>query len=154
MGGEQVVGEPPGFAAEDERVAGAVLDMIIAPGAAGAVEKDTGGPDTAEERRPGGVDLDLHGVPVVEAGAAELGVGDLETEGFDEMQAGAGGGAEAGDVAGVGGDFGADEDDVEGDLRPAEIEFGLARVGVLHGDSIGIPTGRGNECFDRAGRLA
>jgi hypothetical protein len=89
------------------------------------------------------MNLDVDGIPVVEAGAAELGVGDLEAEGFDEMEAGAGGGAEARDVAGVGGNFGVDEDDIERDGRPAEIEYGLAGVGVLHGGRIGRGGGLG-----------
>ena len=147
MGGEDVVGEPLGFAAEDEGVAGAIVDLGVGAGAAGAEKKKAGGLEGIEAGLPRGMDLDVDGVPIVEAGPAELGVGDLESEGFDEMELRAGGGAEAGDVAGVGGDFGINEHDVERDRRPAEGEVGFARVGVFHLGRIGGEGREGNSAI-------
>ena len=79
------------------------------------------------------MNLHLDGIPVVQARAAKLGVGDGKSEGFDQVEAGAGGGAQAGNVAGVGRDFRADEDHMEGGGWPPEIELGLAGVGMFHG---------------------
>ena len=141
--GQQVVGQSLGLAAEDQRVAGAVFDVRVGPGTAGAVEEKAGGSERVEAGLPRGMDLYLDGIPIVEAGAAELGVGDLKAQRLDQMEAGAGGGAQAGDVAGVGRDFGMDEDDVERDGRPAEIEFGFSGMGVLHGGRIGAGAAKG-----------
>jgi hypothetical protein len=59
------------------------------------------------------VDGQLDRRPVVEPGAADrLGI-DAEGDRPDEVEAGAGGGAEPGDVAGVGRDLGGDEDDLQ-----------------------------------------
>jgi hypothetical protein len=51
-------------------------------------------------------------LPVIHAGAFKLGVVEPEPEGFDQMKGGLRGGAEAGDVAGVRGNFGFDQDNV------------------------------------------
>ena len=53
----------------------------------------------------------VHRIPVVQSGPAYLAIGQPETQRADEMQARARGGAEPGDVARVGRDFGFDEDD-------------------------------------------
>ena len=80
----------------------------------------------------GGVKGEVDGFPVVESGAAELFFGEVEAEGFDEVEGGGGGGAEASDVAGVGGDDGFDEDDVKGDGGPVEGELVALAGAVLH----------------------
>ena len=56
---------------------------------------------------------DAQRVPVVEAGALELAVGDREAQRLDEVQRAAGRGAESRDVAGVGWDLGFDQHDVQ-----------------------------------------
>lgn len=145
MGGEQVVGKTFGFAPEDEGIAGTVSGLGVGAGTAGAVKEKTGGSEGLKASGPRGMDLHLDGIPVVEPGAAELGVGDFESQRFDKMETGAGGGAEAGDVAGVGRDFRVDEDDVERDRRPAEVEFSFARVGVFHGEKDRDLSGRGQD---------
>jgi hypothetical protein len=57
--------------------------------------------------------LDAQTGPVVKPGAAARLFGDVETEGVDEVEGAAGGDAGAADVAGVVGDFGFVEDDLE-----------------------------------------
>ena len=111
------------------------------------------------------MDLNLDGIPIIEPGAAELGVGDFESQRLDQVETGAGGGAKAGDVAGVGRNFGVDEDDVQRDGRPAEIEFGFSGMGVFRAGRIGtgategkpFPAGgawAGNRYFLRRARAA
>lgn len=56
---------------------------------------------------------DIHEVPVVQTGALQVAVGDLKAEGPHQMQPRAGGGAGAGDVAGVLGDLGLKKHDVQ-----------------------------------------
>jgi hypothetical protein len=55
----------------------------------------------------------VDGGPVVEAGALQAAVVEAEPEPADEVEAGAGGGAEARHVAGVRRDFGLPEGDVQ-----------------------------------------
>jgi hypothetical protein len=54
---------------------------------------------------------------IVEPGAAQGLVAELEAEGFDKVELGPGVGAEADDVAGVGRNFGLVEDDCDHGLR-------------------------------------
>jgi hypothetical protein len=51
-------------------------------------------------------------LPIIHASAFELGVVELETEWFDQMQRGVGRGAETGDISGVRRDFRFEQDDV------------------------------------------
>ena len=51
-------------------------------------------------------------LPIIHPGPLQGAVVELETERFDEMQNGIGGGAEPGERAGVRRNFGFDEDDV------------------------------------------
>ena len=105
--------EAGGFAAEDEVVAGLVGDFGVVSGTVGLDEPEAGGGGKGlAEGGPVGPAVPGDLLPVVHAGAFELAVVELEAEGFDEMEGGVGGGAEAGDVAGVGRDFGFEEDDV------------------------------------------
>jgi hypothetical protein len=52
-------------------------------------------------------------LPVIHPGALEMPIGDLESERFDQVQLGSGGGAEARDVARVRWDLGLEQDDAE-----------------------------------------
>jgi hypothetical protein len=52
-------------------------------------------------------------LPIVHAGAFEMPVRDLESERFDQVQLGSGGGAEACDVARIRWDLGLEQDDAE-----------------------------------------
>ena len=141
--GEQTGGEALGFATENEGVAGGEGCVVVAAGAAGAEQEEAVRAEGLGARGPGGVDGDLDGFPIIQAGPAQVGVVDREAEGFDEVEAGSGGGAKAGDVAGVGGDFGRDEDDVERGGGPAEVKMGFAGVVVFHGESRQFPRGGG-----------
>ena len=133
MGGQQIVGESLGFAAKDEGVAGLVFGLGVESGASRAVKEEAGGLNGIQAGLPGGMNLHLNGIPVVQTRAAELGIGDSEAQGFDQMKPCSGGGAKAGDVAGVGRDFRTDQDHVEGNGGPLEDELGFAGMGMFHG---------------------
>ena len=60
------------------------------------------------------VDGDGDVLQVIHAGAFEMLVGEEEAQRADEMEGGAGGGTETGDIAGVLGDFRLDQDNFEG----------------------------------------
>ena len=51
-------------------------------------------------------------LPIVHARALELGVVEFEAEWLNEVERGMGGGAEAGDIAGVWRNFGFEQDDM------------------------------------------
>ena len=136
VGGEEGIGESAGFGAEDKGVAGAVGDGVVAAVGGGGEEVQAvgvGGREIGEGGGPVGVDADVDGIPVVEAGAAEVFVVDGKAEGFDEVEDGSGGGAEARDVASVGRDFGMDEDDVERGGGPGDLVVGDAGMVGFHG---------------------
>ena len=133
MGGEQVVGESPGFGAEYQRVARLVGGPAVQAGTAGAEQEETRGADGPEAGVPIGMDADIEGIPVIESGTAEPGRGKREAERFHEMKPRPGGGAQTGDVSGVGRDFRMDQHHVKRDVRPAEVKIGLSGMRVLHG---------------------
>ena len=56
---------------------------------------------------------DIHVLPVIESGPFEVLIIGAETQGLDQMQGAVGGAAQAGDTAGVRGDFGLDQNDVK-----------------------------------------
>ena len=126
VGGEEGGGEAGGFFAEEEPGVGGEAGGPMRGGDGGGC---AGG--GRESREPGGeedgvgADFEKEGgevvvggegdvLEIIHAGAFEVLVGEEEAQGADEVEGGAGGGAEAGDVAGVLGDFGFDEDDFEG----------------------------------------
>ena len=112
---QERLGEAGGFAAEDEVIVGAVLGVGVEFGAVGFDEPEAGvGGEALREVGPIFPAVPGELLPVIHAGAFELGIVQFEAEGFDEVEDGLGGGAEAGDVAGVGGDFGFEEDEVHG----------------------------------------
>ena len=105
--------EAGGFAAEDEAVIGRKFGLAINFWAAGFDEPEAGiGRKLCLKRFPVWPAMPFDMLPVVHAGPFELGVVELKAERFDEVQDGFGRGAKAGDVAGVGRDFGFEEDDV------------------------------------------
>jgi len=113
IAGEEVVGEALGFFAEDEVVAELEVGVPDGGGGLGGEEPQAAGLDLGEV----GVEVRVLGGgeagPVVEAGAAAGFGGGVEAEGLDEVERGAGGDAGAADVAGVVGDLGLVEGDVE-----------------------------------------
>jgi hypothetical protein len=114
VGLDQGRGQAFGLTAKNEHVP--VLELGVPKGAgvvAGLDEKKALGDQARGEGLPGGVDLNDGLVQVVEAGAAEQGFVHAEAERFNEMKAGVGDGAKAGDVSGVGRDFGMDKHHVE-----------------------------------------
>ena len=62
--------------------------------------------------------MDFDRVPVIETGAAQRALVEAKAELADEVQRTSGGGAEPGDVAGVGRDFGFPQGDVEHRVPP------------------------------------
>jgi hypothetical protein len=111
---EEGFGETFGFAAEDEAVAVVVGGVPEGAGGFGGEEPEAGPlPYPVLKMEPGVPEVDVAVLPVVHAGAAEGFFVEGESEGLDEVESGAGGEAEAGDVAGVWGDFGFDEGDLE-----------------------------------------
>lgn len=124
-----------GFRAEDEGIAWEVGDAGVEARGGGGIEPAAGGGggQCGFAGGPRGVEVEGDGVPVIEAGAAEVAVIEGEAEGLDEVEVGSGGGAEAGDVAGIGGNFGIKEDDMEGLGGPMEVEGSDTGMGVFHG---------------------
>ena len=59
----------------------------------------------------------VHGLPIIEPGALERTIVDGESERLHEMQRAAGCGAQSRDVAGIRGNLGLDEHDVQGRVR-------------------------------------
>ena len=118
---QQLFRETGGFAAEDDVVVGRGLHFAVEFGAAGLDEPELGGGRKfLREGAPVGPAMPLDVLPVIHARAFELGIVELEAEGFDEMERRAGGGAEARDVAGVGRDFGFEQDEVHGEMKNYE----------------------------------
>ena len=107
-------GQAGGLASEDEDVAGGKRGVVI--GARGSLldePRSAARAQVSDKGVPVGPSMPGDVLPVVHAGAAELAVVEVEPEGLDEVQRGAGGGAESGDVAGVGRDLGLEKDDLE-----------------------------------------
>ena len=113
LGGEPVVGKAAGFGAEDEGVSGGEGCVGVESGGACGEGPEAVGADGGGGFVEGVDHAEAEVWPVVEAGASAAGVVQAEAEGTDEPESGAGGDAGAADGAGVGGDFGLDQDDVE-----------------------------------------
>ena len=132
VGGQQIVWESFGFAAKDEGVAGLVFGLSIEAGASGAVEEQPGGLNRIEACLPGGMNLHVNGVPVVQTRAAELGIGYGEPQRLDKVETRAGGRAKPCNITRVGGNFRTNQNHVEGNGRPSEGKISLAGVGMFH----------------------
>ena len=135
VGGQQIAWESLGFAAKDEGVAGAVFRLGVEPRASGAVEEQPGGLNRIEACLPGGMNLHLNGIPVVQPRASELGISDGEPQRLDKVQARAGGGTKPCNIARVGGNFRTNQNHVEGHGWPSKVELGFAGMGMFHGES-------------------
>ena len=130
-GFEEGVRKAGGFTAEGKDIAGGEPSRVVGAGRALLDEPDAGvGGKMLEEGGPVGPAPPLEVLPVVHAGAAELAVVEIEAKGLDEVKGGLGGGAEAGDAAGVGGDFRLEEDDVEHGSGTCALAACVACVGV------------------------
>ena len=117
MGRLQRLGQATGLAAEDEHVASAVRHLRVAP--RGLRLKEPGRlPAHRGKRRqqvvPGIDHLPLEILPIVEAGAAEVIVVELEPKRPDEPHFGADGDTGSPHVTGVGWNLGLVKDDMEG----------------------------------------
>ena len=99
--------------AEQQGVAVAVVHRVAAARAAGGNAEQAARCNGAAEGVQMGVHRDIGEFVIVEAGAAQARVVELEAQRFDEMQPRAGVGAQANDVARVGRDLRLEEDDVE-----------------------------------------
>lgn len=112
---EEGLGKTGGFAAEHEVVVRSEGGFGVALRAIGFDEPEGAGWWKLRlEVGPVFVAMPGDVLPVIHAGAFELTVVELEAEGFDQVKSCAGGGAEAGDIAGVGRDFWFEQDDVHG----------------------------------------
>lgn len=110
---EDFLGEAGGFGAEEEDVVFLVGDVgEVVFRVAGECEDAFAGHFFAEGVEVG-VDLQVGEVVVVQPGALEVGVGEVESEGLDEMERGARAGGEADGGAGVAGDARLKEDNME-----------------------------------------
>jgi len=92
---------------------------------AGGEEPPAGVREVRQVGLIGRIELQEHLVPVVQARPLEVAVGDGEAERLDENQPAAGDGAQPGHVAGVGGNLGGDEDEVEGSRQ--RLKHGVER---------------------------
>ena len=114
---EEIRGKTHLLRSEDQRVAGPEIGLPQAPGSIGGEEVHAGPGRPRLPRLEVRVDLGHHLVPIVEAGAAQVLVGNRESQGLDQVELGAGHGAEPGHVARVGRDSGMDEHDGEGRIE-------------------------------------
>ena len=126
----QVVRKPHGLLAKDEEHVVAVVDVAIGLVAFAGEEGKMRIPVSGHEVFEALVCADVHVLPIVQPCPLQAGVRDLEPEGLDQMEGGAGSEAEAADVAGVGGDFWLYEYDVESygevgwcGVSPEEVAF-------------------------------
>lgn len=122
VGGEQGFGQPSGFAAKDEVITRFKCLIPIGLTAFSSEEKEpgmrgSGGAGLSDglgsQRVEGFPEPPIEVFPIIEAGTGQGAIVDAKPERFDQVEAGAGGDAEASDGPGIGGDFGGDEDDVE-----------------------------------------
>ena len=111
--GADFLGYARGFGTKDEDVSRLVLGVAVAClGAAGVDVDALSGEDVLDGGEAWVADEGDVG-PVVETGPAEVAVVEIESQWLDEVEGGAGCGAESGDRAGVGGDFRVYQDDME-----------------------------------------
>ena len=80
---------------------------------------------------PVGMSRHRHRLPVIQSGAFELAIGDMEAERPDQMQRRTCGGTEPGDVAGILGDLGLHQHDVQRRFRPGE-RYGTTVRSMAH----------------------
>ena len=113
MGVEEILRQAPGLLAEKEKALVGVIHFRVGPGRFRGEQPHLTDPVPGEEVLQVFVDPNIQQLPVVQPGPLELPVGDLKAQGLDQMQAAAGGGAGAGDVAGVLGDLRLHQYDVE-----------------------------------------
>lgn len=106
-------GEPGGLLAEEEPAAILKLGLMIAPGGLGGGQPELADVVALEHFLQTVIDGEVNHVPIIQAGAFHGAVADIEAQGFYEMQAAAGGGAGAGDVAGIHGDLRLHKHDIE-----------------------------------------
>ena len=92
--GKQVVGQPNGLVAEDEVVALCIFHLMKVLFARRAEKIFLPRRILFEECFKVWIDCEVDGVPIVESGAAQPAVGNLEAKRFHKMEAAAGGGAE------------------------------------------------------------
>lgn len=101
------------FSPKDEIIIGTESDVGIAFGSVGFDEpQDLVRRKLRFERSPIFPSVPGNVLPIVHAGAFELRVVQLEAEGFDQVQGGASGRAEPGDISSVGRNFRFKQDDV------------------------------------------
>lgn len=129
---QQGLGQALGFGSEDQGVAGLKAGVQVAPGRCRAEQKEAGWFFRFQKGLNVRMHLGRDGVPIVQAGSFQLGVGDGETQGFHQMQFGAGGGAQAGDVAGVGWNLRMHQNHAQRGLRPEKGKIKAAGMGVFH----------------------
>ncbi|MPN04156.1 hypothetical protein SDC9_151392 [bioreactor metagenome] len=136
------LGQAGRFAAEDEPVAGREARFGKRVRALGGEREHALGVGAFgfDQRGEGLVDLERGVFVVVEPGALQLLVVEFEAERLDEVELAAGVGGEADDVAGVGRDFGFDENDVQ----HAAIVVAFAVV-------LGLACARKHQCRNLAG---
>jgi hypothetical protein len=110
---QQIGGEAVGFVSEDEGVA--VREIGLPQISAGFAGEKPESPFLrgAEEAVGVVVQCEFQAGPIVHGAAADLAIGKEKTERANQMQLGAGGDAEPGDIAGVGRDLGLQERDAE-----------------------------------------
>ena len=98
---EDVLGYAAGLFAEDDLGSGGIGDLAVLLPCLGGEEEILAAGGLLEEVVDRVIVGDVDEVPVVETGAFQIAVGDLEAEGLHQMQTRACGGAGAGDIAGV-----------------------------------------------------
>ncbi len=106
-------GQAAGLWAEQERIAVGEGGRIVAGAAAGTQGEQAARSDGLQRGVQRSVDLQACVFVVVQAGAFELLVLELEAERLDQVQLGAGVGAKADGIAGVGRYFGLEQQDMQ-----------------------------------------
>jgi hypothetical protein len=124
MGGDQGLGQSSGFTAADQKITGLKGDVPVGGFSLGGEKPSAIGGRSGEKIVEGVPKLNFDVLPVVEPGAADLFVIEREAERFDEMEGRARREAETTSCAGVVGNFGGDENEVEHGRRIfGRVEF-------------------------------
>lgn len=110
---DDLAGKACGFGAEEENVVGLVGDVGETVFRVASEREDAFAGHFLEEGVEIGVDLQVSEIVVVQPGALEVSVGEVESEGLDEVKCGTRAGGEADGGAGVAGDTWLKENDVE-----------------------------------------
>lgn len=111
--GEVLLRQPRRLGAKQQGVTRAPGHVGVPHGGAGGEGEDAGGGERRQALVKGGVDGDLGEVVVVQAGAAQMFLREVEAERFDKVQMGPGARTHADGVARVRGNDGIVEDDVQ-----------------------------------------